>query len=68
VVANHDANLEREADVMGARALRKLWKTPATAKEVMAPQGFSEGRSAEIVVFQSFPNHRRLSIRINRLA
>jgi hypothetical protein len=38
----------------------KPWETLATAKGdeegdgVMAPQGFSGGRSAEIVVFQSF--------------
>jgi hypothetical protein len=32
----------------------KLWKTPAAAKGGMAPQGFSGGRSAEIMVIQSF--------------
>jgi hypothetical protein len=38
----------------------KPWEIPATAKGdeeeegVMAPQGFSGGRSAEIMAFQSF--------------
>jgi hypothetical protein len=34
---------------------KKLWKIPARAAAIMAPPGFSAGRTAEIVVSQSFP-------------
>jgi hypothetical protein len=37
-------------------SLRRLWRTPATAKEATAPQGLSRIKLVRIVVFKSFLN------------
>jgi hypothetical protein len=57
VVVGHDSRNNSRFFASEPRAfhLGRLWKTPATAKGAMAPQGFSGCISREIVVFQSFP-------------